>query len=140
MTARGLRNKNPGNSRVGSDWNGLADRANMTDEQLAETEFCVFAHPTYGIRVIVYLLLKYQSKYGLSTIYELISRWAPSVENDTNAYADYVSQQAGVDPHAVIDISAPDILRAVVMAIIKHENGSNPYTYEIDDGIKLGMK
>jgi len=140
MAARGLRNNNPGNVRIGSDWNGLADRANMTDEQLAETEMCVFAHPAYGIRVIVYLLLKYQSNYGLDTLYEIISRYAPSVENDTNAYADYVSQKAGVDPHANIDISVPETLRAVVMAIIKHENGSNPYTYEIDDGIALGLK
>jgi len=140
MIARGLRNKNPGNVRVGSPWNGLADRADMTDEQLAETEFCVFAHATYGIRVIVYLLLKYQSKHGLDTLDAIISRYAPDIENDTNAYAAHVSQKTGYAVDEPIDLTAPETMKAVAMAIIEHENGSNPYTYEIDDGIALGLK
>ena len=130
MTARGIRNNNPGNLRHGSDWNGLS--AEQTD-----TAFCQFDCATYGIRALVKLLLVYQSKYGLKTVKDIINRYAPPIENDTGAYARAVSRELGVDESGMINLSDPVVMAPMVEAIIVHENGSCPYDYEISDGMTL---
>ncbi len=66
MTARGIRNNNPGNIRKGDNWQGLA--AEQTDEA-----FCVFRSAEYGIRALVKVLLNYEKKYGLNTVRKLLS-------------------------------------------------------------------
>ena len=112
----------------------------MSEIQREEKSFAVFSCATYGIRALVRLLTVYQKKYELRTLDAIISRYAPDVENDTNAYAAHVSQKTGYAVDEPIDLTKPETMKAVVMAIIEHENGSNPYTYEIDDGITLGLK
>ena len=119
---RGLRNNNPGNIRHGnSQWVG------MSPEQ-TDSEYVQFDDPVYGIRAMVKLLRNYQSRYGLNTIAGIIDRWAPPNENITGSYITHVAQVANVDPNAEIDIN--HYMIPVVETIIKHENGSNPYTRE----------
>jgi len=77
---RGVRNHNPGNIRRSSDpWQGLA--AEQTDPA-----FFQFISAAYGIRALVKTLITYQDKHGLQTVAEIISRWAPSSENNTGSY------------------------------------------------------
>ena len=133
MTARGIRNNNPGNIRHGSKWNGLADGH--------DSAFCTFRDPVYGIRALCRLLINYQSRYELDTINGIISRYAPDSENDTNAYAANVSRKMNVGIDEVIDVTEWDTMRTLVESIIQHENGSQPYTFEIADGMLLaGVK
>lgn len=124
---RGIRNHNPGNIRWSNDsWQGSIPRA-----QASDTAFVQFTAPKWGIRALAKILLTYQSKYELRTIARMIGRWAPPSENNTPAYVAAVAAAIGQSPTAVIDLYArPDLLRALIAAIIKHENGQQPYTLD----------
>jgi hypothetical protein len=130
MTARGIRNNNPGNIRLGSPWNGLIDGD--------DTAFCTFRDPVWGIRALCRLLSNYFTRYELDTVYGIIDRYAPDVENDTNAYAQAVADRLGVGLNEKINVLDREIMRVLVKAIIHHENGSQPYdAWEIADGMLL---
>lgn len=130
MAARGIRNKNPGNIRHGSSkWQGMAPT--QTD-----SAFVQFTDERYGIRALAKLLQNYQSRYDLNTVREIINRWAPPSENDTGAYVRSVAGRVGVNPDAAINVN--DYMPELVTAIIKHENGVQPYSAEtIAEGIAL---
>ena len=129
---RGIRNHNPGNLRRSSDpWQGLASE--QTDK-----EFFQFTSAKWGIRALARTLIAYQDKVGLKTIKQMIGRWAPPVENDTGAYVRAVAASVGVGQDAEIDVHEYAILRPLTLAIIRHENGQQPYTdAEIDAGLVL---
>lgn len=118
---RGIRNHNPGNIRIGGliPWQG----------QIAgnDPDFVTFAAPEWGLRALWRILSNYRAFYGANTIARIISRWAPPVENDTASYIAAVAAHAGVSPDANIDLASPVAVR-VVEAIIKHENGQQPYS------------
>lgn len=133
MAPRGIRNHNPGNLRRSADqWQGLAPPDLQTDP-----DFFVFAAPEWGIRALAKVLLNYQSRHGLATMRQIITRWAPPSENDTAAYVRSVSMKAGIGADDAIDLYARrDLLTRLVAAIIVHENGVQPYTVaQLNDGI-----
>ena len=129
---RGIRNHNPGNLRRSSDpWQGLA--AEQTDP-----DFFQFASAKWGIRALARTLIAYEDRVGLKTIKQMIGRWAPPNENDTGAYVRAVAASVGVEPDDEIDVHDYAILRPLTLAIIRHENGRQPYTdAEIDAGLVL---
>lgn len=122
---RGIRNNNPSNIdyRPANNWKGQ-----LPYDKSIEPRFCRFSAPEYGIRAIIALLRNYQSKYALKTIRGLISRWAPSNENNTNAYVSGVSKALGVDPDASVSLVYKDTAISLAKAIIYHENGCQPYS------------
>lgn len=122
---RGIRNNNPGNIRWGDDWQGLVPQAQRTDKS-----FCQFVSPEYGIRAMIVIQRNYQRKYGLKTITEIIQRWAPPNENDTQAYISSVAQATGTDADKPVDLTDSRKLFPLLQAIIRHENGSQPYGYD----------
>lgn len=145
MTARGLRNNNPGNIDYNprNDWQGQ-----LPPDPLIEKRFARFDTPENGIRALGKLLINYRGKdgmpgvglKGIDTVRETINRWAPSVENNTEAYVKSVSAAAGVQPNESISIRDPRILLAVVTAIIKHENGANPYASAVvAEGVRRAL-
>lgn len=121
--SRGLRNNNPGNiRRSGDTWQGVA--AEQTD-----SAFWKFVSMEYGIRAVAVILKNYQRKYGLTTVRQMITRWAPPTENDTSAYVAAVAQRVGVNADTPIDLvnSSPSdasIIFKLVRAIMRHENGA----------------
>jgi hypothetical protein len=117
---RGLVNNNPGNIRK----NGTAWRGAIAGSDPA---FVTFDTPQDGIRAMAKVLLTYQRQHGLDTIAELLERWAPAVENDSFAYIDDVATRLGIDPDERIDLDDPMKLAALCGAIIRHENGVQPY-------------
>lgn len=124
MTSRGIRNNNPGNIRHGDAWQGLA-------EQQTDSSFCVFRSPEYGIRALAKVLMNYEKKYGLNTVRKIVSCYAPENENDTDAYIKSVAGQLGVDADETITVRDKATLLVLVKAIIRHENGEQPYSSEI---------
>lgn len=122
LPPRGIRNKNPGNIRKSADkWQGLAPAQN-------DPAFFQFIGESFGIRALAKILLTYQSKHGLNTVRKIIGRWAPPNENDTEAYMQQVAKAARVSPDQIINLADPQILVAIVTAIIRHENGVQPYS------------
>lgn len=132
---RGIRNNNPGNiDRTSEKWQG------MSDDQSSDSRFIVFSKSEYGIRAIAKILQNYQKKYKISTVRGVISRWAPPSENNTDAYVKSVSDAVGVKPDDKVSLSDPKVLMPIIKAIIKHENGSQPYSDEtIREGIDMAL-
>lgn len=117
---RGIRNNNPGNIRRSAiPWEGKVEGQ--------DAAFETFATPEHGIRALEKNLTTYQTKHGLNTPREIINRWAPPTENDTGSYVNVVAQALGVGPDDPINVQDPAVMQRLRDAIIKHENGQNPY-------------
>ena len=130
---RGIRNNNPGNIRHGANWHGL-----NPDGRKIDPAFCVFTTSVAGIRALAKVLINYKRIHGLNTVRQIISRYAPPNENQTTAYIQSVAKQLGVYPDTVIDIEERGILTVFIKAIIRMENGIQPYSDEtIQQGIDL---
>jgi hypothetical protein len=132
-TPRGIRNNNPGNIEYSKNnkWRGL-------DSPPVEPQgrFARFQKPEYGIRALCRLLITYQAKHKLKTVRQLINRWAPPSENSTGAYIQAVADSLGAQPDDAIDVTDYRVMKGMVIAIIKHENGMQPYS---DDVISAGI-
>jgi hypothetical protein len=130
---RGLRNRNPGNVRLSDTvWQGQVPGT--------DPAFCTFDCDENGIRAITKILLSYYRKHGLNTVSAIIHRWAPPSENDTAAYVNSVAQALGVDPELKIEVSDPGTLATLVRAIIRHENGRQPYPpATIAEGVRRAL-
>lgn len=117
MTARGLRNFNPGNLRHGDKWQGLA-------QEQTDSAFCQFESMEYGCRALMKTLQTYHDKHGLDTIEGIIARWAPTNENDTESYINSVSKQLDINPTESLDLEHnSQLYLALAKAIALHENG-----------------
>jgi hypothetical protein len=132
---RGLRNNNPGNVRLatGVTWVGQVPPQLQTD-----SEFVQMTSPEYGIRMMAVILKNYGSKAGLpgyggpgiDTVGEIIARWAPPSENDTAAYVAAVLPELGLPPTeqgARTALNITQSLPVLIPAIVRHENGLQPY-------------
>jgi len=130
---RGVRNHNPGNIEWGDPWQGLVPEADRTDER-----FCQFVSAPYGIRALARVLITYQDRHKLASVREMIGRWAPPNENDTGAYVDSVAGRLGVHADNAVNVHEYAVMRPLVEAIIRHENGIQPYTdAQLDKGLAL---
>lgn len=133
MVARGIRNNNPGNIEYnpGVPWQGL-------DNPPSDGRFCRFKTAPYGIRALCRVLITYQDKHDVRTVRKIINRWAPPNENNTDSYVNAVSGAVGVTPDHKLNVHDFDTLSKLVQAIIRHENGSQPYTEgQITKGLVL---
>ena len=119
---RGERLKNPLNLRISDNaWQGkITPPQDQSYEQFDTTE--------HGLRAGAKLLLTYFHKYGLNTVDGIISRFAPSNENDTKSYIADVCSRMGVSPNDSLVLSDVTTLTNLVNAIVWHENGENTYS------------
>lgn len=130
MMPRGIRNANPGNIRRVDGVKWVGQSSTITDPA-----FVTFIDPRYGIRAMVRILRSYQ-RQGIRTIHDAINRWAPPNENNSDAYVAAVCKECKVQPSTLIVID--EHLPEIVKAIIRHENGQQPYPDEvIYEGISL---
>lgn len=58
--------------------------------------FCVFSNVAYGFRAAFVLLSNY-IKQDTRTIEDIIKRWAPPSENDTEKYISFVAEDVMID-------------------------------------------
>lgn len=115
---RGIRNNNPLNIRVGNVW--LGEVPNPTDN-----EFEQFVSMFYGLRAGFILLRRYIRRYHLTTVPDIISRWAPGSENNTVKYIDTVCQLSGIAPDTQIKYEDEETLVNLVDAMILVECGQH---------------
>lgn len=115
---RGIRNNNPGNIRKGGDpWVGAVGD---------DGAFLRFVDPAHGIRAAARLLQTYQVRHELNTVREIVTRWAPPSENQTDAYIASVAIWADVEPDAPIDVHDYGTAYRLLRAIFRFENGKPP--------------
>ena len=121
--ALGLRNNNPGNLRAAPNATGK------------NGGFSTFASSQDGLAALSRQLQLYGDR-GNNTLNGIIHTYAPRSENKTQSYIDAVSKQTGFNPSDRINLHSPEVLEKLIPAIIKHENGVQPYTRdEIAKGI-----
>jgi len=135
---RGVRNNNPGNIDFNpkNKWRGQIG----LEEGVSNPRFARFDTPQNGIRAIAKLLLNYHKK-GFTTVQMMINRWAPPNENDTGAYVKAVALVVGVQPTEHIPALSLFQLVQMTQAIIRHENGYEPYNRAvITDAVREAFK
>jgi hypothetical protein len=131
---RGYRNNNPGNIRktfkngVQTFWKG--------EVQGTDKDFKTFKSMAYGYRELFAMLLEYEAA-GYNTIQKIISRYAPSNENNTNAYINLVSIKTGLHPDQKINFDNADLFKKLVSAISYQENGIEADQKEVEAGFNL---
>lgn len=124
---RGIRNRNPGNVTVlggGKKWRGQIGEDVAPDGHV----YAVFDSQHHGLRACARLLRNYQRLHRLSTVRELISRYAPPVANPTGDYVDFVARALQVGPDAPILLSDDGMLVELVLAVVHFENGFPPFS------------
>ena len=129
---RGIRNNNPGNIiKTSSAWAG--------EVQGGDSRFKSFATPEHGIAAVGKNLQAYNSK-GINTVRGIIHKWAPPKENNTGSYVNAVAKALSVSPDVKVDVKDPAVLTLLTEAIIKHENGTVPYSKEqIQAGVEAAL-
>lgn len=129
--SRGLRNNNPGNirrSRVHYDGEVTPSR---------DAEFKEFESMAYGYRAMFTLLNTYRRRYNLSTIRQMINRYAPPSENFTEGYIRFISRTTGIRPDETLDTRAARDMIPVVAAMSEIENGTKAITSDVEAGWQL---
>lgn len=79
-----------------------------------------------GFRAGAKVLLVYYMVHGLNTVAQIIKRWAPGIENNTDAYIKDVCERTGWQSCDPLNLTETDTLVKLVTAIAYHENGEYP--------------
>lgn len=115
---RGIRNNNPLNLR---SWGSTP----------VVGGYAKFATPQEGIDAAAKQLLLYQGR-GINTLGGIVSSWAPSADgNDVAAYTADLAKQTGFGADQHLNLRDPAVLANVLSAMIRHENGQNPYSRDM---------
>ena len=115
--SRGLRNCNPGNIRIGSfRYKGEVARS-------SDKEFRQFEAMEWGYRAMFMLLYTYAVKHDCGTLRQMISRYAPPSENNTESYIRRVAHATHLDSDEVIFTTDGATMTAIVAAMSEVENG-----------------
>ena len=129
-TPRGIRLNNPCNIRHGQG------RFIGEMEHSKDNEFRQFKTMFYGIRAALHLLIKtYYYLHRLRTMRGIIKRWAPSNENNTQAYINAMCKEVGLKPDEYIEMSEDFWIR-FLDAMIYIENGVRVERWVIEAVVK----
>jgi len=123
--SRGIRNHNPLNIRLdpANRWQGRVEPGRNTDGAFEQ-----FVDPVWGLRAGAVLIVAHYDRRGADTIRNLVRIWAPPDENHTEAYVTFVARETGFGPDVRLDFHRTEHLRPVLLAMIRMENGQQPYT------------
>lgn len=114
---RGLRNHNPLNIRHSKDmWQGMADT--QTDK-----EFVQFKADVYGLRAAFVIVHNYIRKYRLTSVEQIVARWAPASENNVSAYVDAVYKFSFIPPGTIIKWQDENTVCRLLWAMARVECG-----------------
>ena len=125
------------------NYNPLNIRATDTDwlgKTGSNKGFEVFSNPEYGYRAAAKNLYTSNTKYNNRSVRDLITRWAPPNENNTEKYIDVVSTDLGVDPDADLGNleSNPELTKKLLKSMTKMEGANNNFNDKhIENGVAL---
>lgn len=126
----GLRRNNPGNLRYSprNQWRGSTYRSGAFEQ---------FSTMAYGYRALLITLRTYMQKYRLTTVGDLVTRWAPPEDhNDTEAYVRFVERKTGFHRWQELRCDQATLI-ALASAISHQENGVPAVLSEVEEGWKL---
>jgi len=133
-SVRGIRNNNPMNIKESQAADIQWEGEHKID---LDPVFEEFQTPLYGLRAGARILRTYAQKYGRNTIALIIERWAPTSENDTANYTQFVSNQAQIPADKPLERAE---YPRVMAAMIRMENGEQPYSMDdITKGFEWGF-
>lgn len=116
---RGERNCNPLNIRLTADrWLGM--KATQTDKS-----FVQFESLEYGIRAAIHIIRRYIRHYSCNCIRDIIRRWAPPSENDTNSYILYVAAKTEILESENIRFNDREKICKIIKAMAQIESQMN---------------
>lgn len=127
---RGIRNNNPLNIRIGNVW--LGEVMNPTDKAFEQ-----FISMEYGIRAAYIILRRYIRRYGKDTVAEIVSTWAPSSENNTEAYINTVCRLSNLTRDEKLRFEDKEKMVALVDAMIQVECGQRVPENKIKKGYEM---
>ena len=138
MTQRGIRNCNPLNIRISSEkWQGLRQR--QTDKS-----FFQFESMAYGYRAAIKTMQTYiKNSYDTdkdgkaNELEDIIKRWAPEKENQTESYISTVCKISGIARNKVIKKNDKSTIIAIIGAMSFVENGVKANYNDIEKGWNL---
>lgn len=114
--SRGYRNCNPGNIRISK----TRYKGEVVPSQ--DSAFKQFQSMEYGYRAMFVLLHYYYKVLHLTTLRQIISRYAPESENNTNAYICHVADAIFKGADVPIAIDDRDEMVMIVAAMSRIEN------------------
>ena len=135
--AKVYKNNNPGNIRLTFDSNGEKILVYQGEIDGSSNSFRTFESMAYGYRAMFSLLTNYVNSHDCDTIRKIISRYAPSSENDTESYINNVSNLTNYDPDEPIDLSDANFMQQLVAAMSFQENGIDADMQQVNDGLNL---
>lgn len=125
---RAERNNNPGNLN-------FAGQAGATLEGGSGARFAKFGSTAEGVSALARQLQRYGER-GLDTISKIINKYAPSSENNTQAYIDALSKRLGVSGDQKLDLNDAGTLSGLIKGISRHESGKD---YLSDSDVLTGL-
>ncbi|WP_440487518.1 lytic transglycosylase [Serratia ureilytica] len=128
---RGIRNNNPGNlNYVGQNGAMLEDHATP---RFARFNSAFEGFSALGKQIKAYYngTSKAAGYQKLQSVEDIISRFAPASENNTQAYINKLSKMLGVGRGDSLNIQDPQVLATLMNGITQIENGKNPYAPEM---------
>lgn len=127
---RGLRDNNPGNIKTGIAWMGKTG---------VDGPFIIFKSMPWGLRALASDIANKIRLDGLTTIRQIITKYAPPDENDTARYIAAVVADTGYTADQQLP-ATPEMLHRMVRAITNHELGDDyGEQYITDDEIDQGI-
>lgn len=130
---RGIRNNNPLNLRVGNNW--IGEVSEPTDHAFEQ-----FMDMKWGVRAAFMVMRNYINRHKCNTVAKLISRWAPSNENNTENYIKTVCNRTGIDRNEVLDFSNKEMMSSLFSAMCWVENGQSISINDIYMGYQLATR
>jgi len=130
----GERNNNPLNIRrsAANKWQG--ETKALPQRGSGEGAFCSFIDISYGLRAAFCILRTYRNKYKAVCIEDIVTRWAPPTENDTQKYIRDVCKLTGFGgKERLTENEWPRLVKA--MALL--ESGMKLSEETINKGYKL---
>lgn len=120
---RGLKNNNPGNLRLTTQaWKGKIPNSQNTDKAFEQ-----FTHKRFGIRAMTRVLKNWIEKGKATTVKDIVSKYAPSHENDTAGYINDLAEVLKVSPTSPLK-PTKDNLKKLVVSMGTLESGSGAIT------------
>ena len=115
---RGLENNNPGNIRISSQaWKGKIPKSQNTDGSFEQ-----FTESFWGVRAMIKIVKGWVEKNKATTIEQIVHKYAPSKENDSASYIQFLVEKTGI-PHDK-KINADQLtMKSLILSMGQMESG-----------------